>query len=90
MMHFHQNWARVDPRVNLCPLILTMFDYTTLLEMDLLKRNNLFPRLFTIINNINGNLNSMYGLELLIPSSGTGTRNMTYGENWQHENLPKF
>ena len=43
--------------------------------MDLLKRNNLFPPLFTIINKINGYLNIMYALELLIPSSGTGTCN---------------
>ena len=52
-----------------------MFDTTTLLKMDLLKRNNMFPPLFTIINNINGDLKFLYGLELLIPISGTGTRN---------------
>ena len=46
-----------------------------MLEKDLLKRNNLFPPLFTIINNINGYLSTLYGLELLFPSSGTGTRN---------------
>ena len=43
--------------------------------MGLLKRNNLFHPLFTIMNNIKGYLNILYGLELLIPSSGTGTRN---------------
>ena len=46
-----------------------------LLEMDLLKRNNLLPPLFTIINNTNGYLNFLYGLELLILNSGTETRN---------------
>ena len=46
-----------------------------LLEMDLLKKNHLFPPLFTIINNTNGYLNILYGLELLIPDSGIGTRN---------------
>ena len=54
-----------------------------LLEMDLIKRNYLFPPLFTVINNINGYLNILYGLELLIPSSGTAI--VTYGENWQHK-----
>ena len=53
--------------------------------MDLLKRNNLFPPLFIIINKINGYLNILYGLELLIPSSGTGIPIVTYGENWQHK-----
>ena len=31
--------------------------------------------MFTIINNITGYLDILYGLESLIPSSGTGTRN---------------
>ena len=43
--------------------------------MDLHIRNNLFSPLFTTINNINGDLTFLYGFELLIPSSGTGTRN---------------
>ena len=43
--------------------------------MNLLKRNNLFPPLFSIINNINGYLNILYGLELLISSPGSETRN---------------
>ena len=38
-------------------------------------RNNLFPPLFSIINNINGDLNILCGLEQLIPSSGTRTDN---------------
>ena len=42
--------------------------------MDLHIRNNFFPPLFTMINDINGDLNILYGLELLIPSSGAGTR----------------
>ena len=43
--------------------------------MDLHIRNNLFPPLFTIINNINGYLNILYDLKSLIPNSGTGTHN---------------
>ena len=43
--------------------------------MDLHIRNILFPPLFTIINDIYSNINILYGRELLIPSSGTRTRN---------------
>ena len=43
-----------------------------LLDIDLYIRNSLFPPLFTIINNINGDLNMLHGLELLILSNGTG------------------
>ena len=60
------------------------FDCLTLLpllEMDLLKRNNLFPPLLTIINNIKGYLNIRYGLELLIPNMGQGLAMVTYGKN---------
>ena len=43
--------------------------------MELHIRNNLFLPCFTIINDINGDLNFLYGLELLIQSSGTWTHN---------------
>ena len=47
-----------------------------LLEMDLHIKNDWFPTMFTLIkfDDINGDLKFLYGLELLIPSSGTGTR----------------
>ena len=61
-----------------------------LLEMDLLKRNHLFPPLFTIINNINGYLNILYDLELLIPSSGTGTRNCYMWRKLAPRKIAKF
>ena len=38
---------------------------------------------FTIINNLDGDLNMLHGLEILIPSSGTGT------DKW-HEKQLKF
>ena len=38
-------------------------------------RNNLFSQLFTVINYIYGDLDFLYGLELLILSSGTGIHN---------------
>ena len=41
--------------------------------MDLHIGNNLFHTVFTIINDINGDLNFLYGLELLFPSFATGT-----------------
>ena len=43
--------------------------------MGLHIRNSFCLPLFTIIDDITGDLNILYGLELLIPSSGTGTRN---------------
>ena len=46
-----------------------------LLKTDLHISNGLFPSLFTIINNNNGDLIMLYYLELLVPSSGTGTGN---------------
>ena len=46
-----------------------------LLEMDLQIRNCLFPPLFTLVDNINSNLNMLHGLESLIPKFGTGTGN---------------
>ena len=47
--------------------------------MDLHIQNNLFPPLFTIINDTNGDLNFLYGFDLLIPSSGTGNHNWDMG-----------
>ena len=47
----------------------------SLLEIDLHIKNSLFPLLFTIINNISGDLNMLQGLELSIPISGTGVGN---------------
>ena len=38
-------------------------------------RNSLFPPLLTIINNINGTLNMLHNLEMLILSSWIGTGN---------------
>ena len=46
-----------------------------LLEIDLHIRNKLFPKLLITINNINGDLIMLHGLELLILSCGTGTCN---------------
>ena len=59
-IQLHQNRARVEP-CKICPLILTMFGSTTL---------------FTVIDDINGDLNCLYGLKMLSPSSGTGTRQL--------------
>ena len=49
--------------------------YLYLMEIDLRIRNKLFFPLFTIINDFSGDLNFLYGLVLLMPSSGIGTRN---------------
>ena len=46
-----------------------------MLEINLHIRNSLFPPLFAIINNINGDLNMLHGLEFLILSTGRGTGN---------------
>ena len=46
-----------------------------LLEIDLHIRNRMFPKVLITINNINGDLIMLHGLELLILSSGTGTCN---------------
>ena len=43
--------------------------------------------MYIIIKDVNGDLNFLYDLELLILSSGTGT--VSYGENWQHEKYIK-
>ena len=68
-----------------------MFDSTIFAGNGFAQKNNLFPPLFLIINNIDGYLNILYGLELLIPSSGTGTRNCDIcKKNWQHEITAKF
>ena len=56
--------------------------------MDLHVINILFLSLF-IVDDINGHLNFLYGLELLIPSSGTGTRNCGIWGNWNHEKKQK-
>ena len=56
--------------VKICPLILSVFDILPLLEIDLHIRNSLYPPLLTIISSINGDLNMLHGLELLIPISG--------------------
>ena len=46
---------------------------------------------FTIINDIIGNLNILYGLELLILGSGTGTRNLWHSEKTGNmKNSKKF
>ena len=52
-------------------------ELTTLLRLSApySSRSNHSTSALLIINNINGYLNILYGLELLIPSSGTGTRN---------------
>lgn len=56
--------------VKLCPLILTMFGDGT-------SAGNRFAhkKLFSIINNSNGDLIMLHGLELLISSSGSETGN---------------
>ena len=54
--------------------------------MDLHIRNNLFPPLFTIINDINGDLNFQYGLELL----GQGLAIVTCVEIGNMKNSRKF
>ena len=43
--------------------------------MDLHIRNNLFLLMFTVINDINSDLNILYGSELQTANSGIGTRN---------------
>ena len=52
-----------------------MFDSTIFAGNEFAQKTKLVSPLFTIIKNINDYLNILYGLELLILSSGTGTRN---------------
>ena len=69
-------WSELDNiPCKIMSLILTMFGYTTLLEIYLHIRNSLCPPLFTIINNIKEDLNMLHGFELLILSCRTGTGN---------------
>ena len=53
----------------------------SILKMNFLIRNSFLPTLFTITNNINGDLNILHGLQLVAPVSGAGTGNFEiYGD----------
>ena len=76
MIHFgtflHRNGARVDPCKIMSFDFHFFFGYTTFVRSRF-AHEKLFVPLFTFINNINGDIYMLHGLELLVPSTGTGT-----------------